>query len=303
MYYMFIIAPMTTAPIPVSKTVTIRDVNKELYEHFTTLATRFGDNLGQVFSRLIQSYGKPYNPLFLLPGARARFAMLHDHSSIEVIRDCDELVISKSDLEEAGADLHYIFRNIGHLVFDESVDNRTLMRHVLRIHKSNVETRGDVSRLFLKSINQSQMLSLYFQDLNPETTNITIRNVDEQTYSEFSTACQTARTKIGQAVNDLLKRSLPYFEISQILLHDPKLHDPDLIVLMLHEHLEVTPQDLQDLEGRKVLFHRIRDLIFSDSTDPKLFKDTVMGIYNCPQVIYPAAVPRLIRLSRTRSYP
>ncbi|MHA2502486.1 MAG: hypothetical protein ACXAE3_06445 [Candidatus Kariarchaeaceae archaeon] len=283
-----------------TKTVTIRGVNREVYDRFGQLSLAFGANTGQIFTGLIDSYGKQYHPM--LGHARMRMIMHDNSTSIEVIKDLDELTISRKDLVEAGENVRYIFRSIGKLTFDETVDNKTLLKHVLRIAKSEVETKGEISRLFLLSINQGKQLESYFANVDPEITNVTIRNVSEEVYTQFTASCHANKVKIGDAVTDLLKRALPHLEISQIMIRDHKINQ-EMIVLTMHPHIEVTNQDLLDLEGRQVLFHRITNIHFDDDVDGELFRDTVMGIYKCNNVRLGENIPRLLGKSRVHAYP
>jgi hypothetical protein len=168
---------------------------------------------------------------------------------------------------------------------------------------SLLETKGEISRLFLKSINQSKNLDAYFEDIDTELSNVTIHNVSEEAYNQFTVQCQTNKIKIGDAVTNLLKRALPHFEIGRIMIHDHKINPVDLIVLTMHESLDITNQDLIDLEGRKVMFHRIKHLKFDQNVEGSNFQETVIGIYNCDQVKIPETIPRLIRHSRVHQYP
>jgi len=286
-----------------TKTVTIRDVNKALYDQFALLSTRIGMNVGDLFSQLISNYGKRYHPFLVIPQSHEYITKLHEDNPIEMIRDIEKLTVTKHDLEAAGEEVRYIFRNIDHLKFDSSVNNEVLMKHVLRINKSGVETEGKISKLFLKSIIQRQIFDSYYDDLDKETTNITIRNVDEQKYAEFSAICQEQRIKMGDAVNELLKRGLPHFELSQILTTDPKINPLEVIVVGLHQYLEVSNQDLIDLQGRNVVFHRIDTLKFLDDVDNEIFKNKVIGIYNCTTVSFPKQIAKLLQLSRNKTFP
>lgn len=297
------IVRMQHTPQGPTKTVTIRGVNQELYERFSSLSSQFGDNTGQIFSHLISGFGKQYHPFLLQPGLRKQMVIQDSNYSVEVIADLNELILSKNDLIEAGENIRYFFRNVESLVFDESVDNKVLMNHVLGIRNSSVTTKGDVSKLFLKSINQGKNRDEYFADLDSTTTNVTIRNVSEDAYNEFTATCQTKGLKIGEAVTNLLKRALPHFEISQIMIHDNKINPVDTIVLTMHAEISVQNRDLLDLENRKVLFHRIKSLHFSSDVQKEQFLEKVIGIYNCDFVDLPDSVPKLIRHSRIHTYP
>ncbi len=274
------------------KTITIRGVNKELYDQFRKLATFYGANIGHVFSKIIANY-EMKRPLFI-PHMRSRHAK--QMKKFEIIENIDELTINKSDLIEAG-ELKYLFRNIRKLTFDSSVDNDTLLKYVYKIVNSNVITEGNISQLFLLSTLEDSP-----QIENNERKDVTIRNVDQDIYEEFVAKCQRDNKTIGDMVNSILARAVIEFEISHILAFELKVLPLETIVISSKDNVVVANKDLNEISSRKVLFHRINKLIFNNVSTEN-FINKVIGIYNCKNVSLPNNIPKLIRLSRVKNYP
>jgi hypothetical protein len=281
------------------KTVTIRGVDKHLYDQFVSLAGLTGSNIGHIFSFAIQSYTKDTHMFF---PRHFRRIVIHKQpeESIELIDNQSELILSKADLTSAGNHVSYMFKNIDRLVFDESVDNSTLLHHVNRIRKCNVEALGEISKLFLLSIDQSNINKL---PISTDLQNITIRNVSSVAYDEFVSNCQTNKKNIGECMNELLSEIIPHFEVIQILTHNLSSKALNPIVLSLHNKIIVTQEDLEALEERMVLFHRVHDLEFTKKIKNDTFIKSVLGIYNCERVKLPSDIPKLIKIARVKNYP
>ncbi|MFW9992433.1 MAG: hypothetical protein ACFFD4_10330, partial [Candidatus Odinarchaeota archaeon] len=124
-----------------------------------------------------------------------------------------------------------------------------------------------------------------------------------ENYDEFITACQLNGQKVGDAVNELLWGFVPEMEAFQILIHEINTNPHDGLVVTLLNNLEVTKADLNAIKDKKILFHRIKKLVFAPDIDKDVFVNTVVGIYNCDEVILPETVPKLLRLSRVKKYP
>jgi hypothetical protein len=278
-----------------TKTVTIRGVDKELYEKFSRLSSHLAPTIGSAFSILANTFGKEEMPgIFRGP---IRRVIHHLHSSIrtERIRNLDKLVVSKEDLIAGGKDVQYVFHNIGELIFDKSVDNTTFLQYIHRINNCHVKAEGKLSRLFLESIDQSTLRDF---PLSGEFKDVTIRNVDASVYDEFVLMCQQRELTIGEGMNELLQRFIPRFEVMTIITRIPAFDFSDTIVLSMRDNIDVHHEDLLQLEHRKILFHRVNSVKFDPDIPNQLFIDKVIGIYYAKNVILPPELPKLIALSR-----
>lgn len=274
-----------------TKTITIRGVNKSIYEQFIAFVPIAGKSTGELFTRIIAHYRKE-RPMHL-----KRHIKNKSDVRIEVVRDLDKLVLSSDDFESAGENVKFVFRNIKKLIFDESVSNKLLLKYVLRISKSNVQ--GKLARLFL--------LSTIDNKINVATTDekkdITIRNVGNEAYDEFISACQLENKTIAAVTDEVLSRAVIHFEISMILLNELQTEPLQILTIKGLDYIEVSNQDLEELEDRKVFFHRIEKLVFTNDVQYQTFSNTVAGIYNCGEVVFSKNIPKLIRLSRNQSFP
>ncbi|MFX0113582.1 MAG: hypothetical protein ACFFB3_03460 [Candidatus Hodarchaeota archaeon] len=279
------------------KTITIRGVDKNLYEEFIGLTKAWGRNIGFAFSRIISYYGKshPFGS-----GLHSILKRMHKPSpSLEVIEGLDDLTISKKDLTEAG-NVKYYFKSIGKLVFDEEIDNRTLLHHVYEIRDCQVKMPETVSSLLFHSLVRNPP---EYIPVDENLKDVTIRNVEKDTYDDFVATCQLKKKKIGDAVNEIFSRLIPEMEYRHILLLDLQVDPEDVLVVTSLDRLEAQARDLAEIQGRKILFHRIKELIFAQEVEKANFISAVIGIYNCDKVKLPPAVPRLIRISRVKEYP
>ncbi|MHA2363769.1 MAG: hypothetical protein ACXAC7_07410 [Candidatus Hodarchaeales archaeon] len=281
------------------KTVAIRGVDKSLYDLFISITKYMGRNVGYFFTRLIQHYQKEIPPFFGPPRMIKIFNKAFE--SLEIIENQEELIVTKEDLIIAGENVKYYFKDIKKLIFDETIDNKSLFKHVYRI-KDCTETimPEDISQLIMNSIKRVQIFN------KPKLDNlkdITIRNVDVTIYEEFVSSCQLNNEKIGDAVNNIFLSILPEIEVSQLIIHELHINPLDVLVISSLEEVFVQEKDLQDIDKRKVLFHRIKKLEFDQDIKKTSFIDHIIGIFNCEDVILPTSLPKLISLSRNKKFP
>ncbi len=281
------------------KTITVRGVDKHLYDQFVSLAGLASGSIGSAFSHAISAHKKEFQRYFIPHRIRKILHTYHDES-VEVIENQEELSISKEDLISVGENIKFVFKNINHLIFDETVDNKTLLNCVYRIRNCRVEAKGAISKLFLLSIDQSNIHKL---PISNEFKDITIRNVNSSAYDEFVSNCQVNKQNIGDCVNDMLSEIIPHYEVLQILAHETSLNTLHPIILSLHDELSISQNDLEEIKERRILFHRIKKLHFSEDITSETFIQSVIGIYNCDEVMLPPSLPKLLRLSRVKDYP
>ena len=108
------------------KTVTIRNIDEELYAKASALAKSIGETVGEVVNEALRVF------LSLAEGSyelvqRVREGMETTLKTV-TIGDLDELVVSRKDLEDVEGKVR--FRNIKKLIFDNTVDLETFSRKV-----------------------------------------------------------------------------------------------------------------------------------------------------------------------------
>ncbi|MHA1211923.1 MAG: hypothetical protein ACTSSH_05625, partial [Candidatus Heimdallarchaeota archaeon] len=108
-----------------TKDITLRGVNKELYDQFTTLSKKSGTSVGHFFSSILEGFIR--NP-WRLHGLR-RFGHGHVYGKKpEKISDLDKLIVTKKDLVAAGENTMFRFSNINELIFDSDIDAVTMVK-------------------------------------------------------------------------------------------------------------------------------------------------------------------------------
>ena len=276
------------------KTITIRGIDKDLYERYMALTKAFAHSTGFMFSRLISLYKKDRS----IELRHIRNTHRENEPILEIIKDLDELKITKNDLMDAGEKIKYYFKNVNHLEFDPDVDNKVLEKYVYQIHNCKVSMPDNISKLLMYSIIRSSKPITY----TPDTSgSITIRKVQAEIYDEFLSACQLNNEKVGDAVNFLLTQAIPQVEIAIIIMHELRENPLNFLTITTLDSLKVSKKDIEVIQERKLLFHRITDLEFAKDISSELFVEKVAGIYKCDNVILPETVPRLITLSRIKN--
>jgi len=111
------------------KTITIRNIDEELYAKASALAKSIGETVGEVINEALRVF------LSLAEGSyelvqKVREGMETTLKTITV-GDLDELIVSKKDLEDIEGRVR--FRNIKKLIFDNTVDLETFNRKVQSI--------------------------------------------------------------------------------------------------------------------------------------------------------------------------
>jgi hypothetical protein len=132
---------------------------------------------------------------------------------------------------------------------------------------------------------------------------ITIRNVDAKAYNEFVAYCQLNNRLVSEVVNVLLAQIIPEMEINQIIIGELQENPLDLLVISSLKKLEIKVDDLEQLNDEKIVFHRIKELTFSEKISNDLFISSVIAIYNCEEISLPNDLSNLLVASRVRKYP
>ncbi len=280
------------------KTVTIRGVDKTLYDQFVSLSKMWGHSIGRIFSRLITHYKKDF-PAVIGPH-RFRKILMGSIENLETIEGEKNLIISKEDLAEAGEKVKFVFKNIEKLTLKDDIDTKTILKHIHRIRNCNVTKPENVSNLIWYSLKRSP---IQYVPSEGSIKDITIRNVNKNIYDEFVSACQLNNQKIGEAINEILAQTNPEVEIIQILAHEIIADPLEFLIITSLNELQVSCSDLQELNDSKVLFHRVGYLQFNPDVKKVDFVKSVTGIYNCGKVDFPDSIPRLLQLSRVKTYP
>ena len=273
------------------KDITIRGVNKELYNQFTEQRTKLGFSAGQAFSSIISlEFHRPWS----LHGIRRPGGPMPHGSKPEIIRDLEKLSVSKKDLVSTGEKTMFLFRNIADLIFDEDVDGTTLVKHVKSISKSNVTFLGNVPKLIQLGLIRKHSKYIHPQD-KVSLKDITIRNVSAKLYDEFISKAKSESKTTGEYFSQILDHLVPYGEIRNIIT---EFRAKEILVVKNEEKLTITKKDLEVLGERGVIFYDVENLVFSKDIDQKLFLKSILRIIKCCKVILPVKIPKLIVLSR-----
>jgi hypothetical protein len=278
---------------PNLKTITIRDIDKDLYDRFMALSKVFGHSTGFGFTNLLHSYKSDRFSGF---GPHPRI-MKDTDFSLEKIADLDDLIVTKADFSEVGNKIKFFFKNVKQLKFANGVDNQTLEQFVFKIKNCNVIWPQRVSHLISHSLIRRKIPISSSALLTP----ITIRKVNSDIYDEFLSACQLNNKKAGEVVNELLRELLPEVELNIIIIHDFHENPLNFLTITSIDKLKVSAENLEEIHERKLLFHRIDNLIFDQNISGDLFIEKVAGIYNCKKTELPESVPKLIKISRIKN--
>ncbi|MHA1221000.1 MAG: hypothetical protein ACTSQB_04635 [Candidatus Heimdallarchaeota archaeon] len=284
---------------PQSKVITIRDLDKELFEDFVSLTRTWGKNTGTIFANILSNFLEYGGSNIFLPTFEKRLALL-DCKHLEIIDNLDELSIRKKDLTSLPEVVKFFINTIGNLSFAADIDTSTLLKYIYRIRNTNVNQPTKVGKIpFLSLLHNYSK----FHEGHREVKDVTIRNVLEQTWNEFIAASQVNNSAVRLMINQILWEVIPEMELTQILLSKVKESQANIYTISSQKTVTITKADLESIDTKKVLFHRIDELIFRNDITNKIFVEKVVGIYNCKKVVFPTTFSKLLRLSRVFEYP
>ncbi len=270
------------------KDITLRGVNKELYEQFMIHAKKHGLSAGDAFDSIIMIDKQPWRRWI----SRQRHR-LHSKAP-EIIRDLEKLVVSKKDLVAAGEKTVYLFSEINELVFEKDVDAVTLVKHVRLIRKCDTKFLGDIPKLIQLGIIRKRR-KYYHPSNQDQLKDITIRNVSIKLYDEFISNAKDLGKTIGEYFSEMLAHAMKFFDIGEIL---ETIGEREVLVVSEEEDLIISKEDLEVLDERGLILYDIPKIEFAKDIDQELFLKAVVRIVKCNQVVLPANIPRLIVLSR-----
>lgn len=283
------------------KIITIRGINETYYNQFQSLTRLMKTNIGPALSELITHYKKPMPPI--LGTTKMRGQVLNSFNSqsenLEIIDGIKELILTKDLLEQVGKNTKFILNNIENVMFEESVTNDLIIQYIFRITNSNVHIKGKISNLLLYSLCRTS------KDVSvpKNIKEVTIRNVNASAYNDFVALCQLHNESIGEAINSLWAQYIPEAEIMFIVTRQLNSNFKDLLVITNIDEVIVVEEELIELNDRKVLFHRISKLTFDKSITKDSFQKYVIGIYNCDSISLLSNIPKLLELSRVKTFP
>lgn len=282
------------------KVVTIRGISESYYSQFTSLTKLLGRSAGSAFSELIKHYKKPTPAILGTSKIKQMFLESFNVNAeyLEVVENLEELVLSKKLLEEAGTNVKFLFHNIKNLVLDQSIDNDVILNHVYRMTNSKVIVKGNLSKLIFYSLLRYPSQKRKKTD---DLRDITIRNVNTESYDEFISNCQLHGQSIGEGVNDLFAEFVPEAELMFIVINELNTKFKDLLVITSLDSVHITENDLIEVKNKRVLFHRIQDLKIDLGSES--FLEKIIGIYNCGKVEIHEEIPQLLKLSRIKKFP
>ncbi|MBD3189779.1 MAG: hypothetical protein GF308_04005 [Candidatus Heimdallarchaeota archaeon] len=279
-------------PTGETKDVTLRGVDKKLYEQFVESARKFGLSTGDAFNNLVFFMIK--QP-WLMHGPPLPRKERSRSPPPEVIKGLESLVVSKKDLTEAGEDAVFLFKDIGQLIFAKDVDGPTLIKHVKLISRSEVEFRGDVPKIIRLGLVRKKCE--YTSPTEEEALkDITIRNVSSSLYDEFLAKAKSEGKTTGEFFSMILANSLPFIEIREAV---GPMRKKKILLIVFEDRVQISTEDLEALGDRGVVFYGINELDFAKDLEQELFLNAIIKIIKCEKVILPKTVPRLIVLSRT----
>lgn len=282
-----------------SKVVTIRGLDKELFEQFSSLTKTWGKNVGEIFSRILKNFLEIGSTNIFMPSLEDRLKRMNC-TYLEIIENLDELVVQKQDLSSLPKGLKLYFYNIQKLVFSENIDTKTLLDYVYRIKNSAVFPPKNIPKLPYLSLFQN---SPEYIGKNRQLKDVTIRNVETKIWNDFMAHCQLNYSKVSIVINRILWEIIPEMEITQILISKIKEPLENLYLITSHKSVSVNQENLLKIKDKKVLFHRIDELVLQDDISQEIFIEKVIGMYNCNKIIFPKGFPKLIKLSRVKDYP
>jgi hypothetical protein len=200
-------------------------------------------------------------------------------------------------LTAAGKKTKFLFKNIGQLTFDQTVDNETLVKHVLIVIDSKVEFPEEISKVVQLGLIRKERPYKYPEN-EEELKDITIRNVIAPIYDEFLSEARKDGKKAGEYFSEILAHMSHIIIIGDELMEQKERHP---LIISFEENLKVAKSDLQYLKKRGIIFYKIKKLEFKKDIDKELFLETITKIINCKKVTLPANIPRLILLSRIKN--
>ncbi|MHA1205100.1 MAG: hypothetical protein ACTSRR_10910 [Candidatus Heimdallarchaeaceae archaeon] len=279
------------------KDVTIRNVDSELYDQFSTYAKKEGLTTGQLFNILFAGFiDQNISPF---RSARKRFHPIKRHERPEVISDIEELTITRKDLEVLKGKKTFFFIRINNLVFSEDVDGKLLSETIHAIRKcKNVKFKGDVPKLVELGLVIKKGSYIYPSD-SEKLKDITIRKVSKEVYDAFLAKSKEEEKTTGELFSETLAFYLPTFEIFEyIRIIERETRTFPLIIRDIKE-LSVSNNDLEQISPKKVIFYRIKKLTFEEEVTVQNFEKSIGKIIKCKQVFIPEKIPKLLALART----
>ncbi|NPE06646.1 MAG: hypothetical protein GNW80_00050 [Asgard group archaeon] len=270
------------------KDITLRGVNKELYEEFTVHAKKHGLSAGDAFDGIIMIDKQPWRKFI------DRHRPPRHGKAPEIIRDLEKLVVSKKDLISAGEKTMFLFSKINDLTFEKDVDAATLVKHVRLIRKCKTSFLGDIPKIIQLGIIRKRRAYTHPSNKD-QLKDITIRNVSIKLYDEFVSNAKDKGKTTGEYFSEILAHAITFFDISETL---STIEDREVLVVREEEELFISKTDLEVLGKRGLIIYSIPKIEFAKDIGQDLFLKTVIRLIKCDQVILPSSIPRLIVLSR-----
>ncbi|MHA1309158.1 MAG: hypothetical protein ACTSQN_17960 [Candidatus Heimdallarchaeota archaeon] len=281
------------------KVITIRELDKELFERFASLTKTWGKNVGEIFSRILENFLEIGSTNIFMPSFEERLKQMNC-TYLEVIENLDELTIQKHDLTSLPKGVKLYFYNIRKLIFSEDINTSTLLDYVFRIKNSAVISSKNIQKLPYLSLFQN---SSEYIGKNRKIKDVTIRNVNAKIWNDFIAHCQINASKASVIINRILWEVIPEMEITQILISKIKEPLDNILLVTSQKSVSINQKDLQEITDKKILFHRIEELNLEDDISQEVFVEKVLGIYNCKKVNFPKEFSKLLKLSRVKDYP
>ena len=118
-----------------TRNITIRGVDLEVYEAFTSKLREYNMNIGEAFNKMIQDVLENFDAIFNQSSNYDYYEQQRRLPRLS-IESHQELVINVKDLEETKSRIS--FRNIDSLSFDETVTKESFLKHVKDIRRCSM---------------------------------------------------------------------------------------------------------------------------------------------------------------------
>jgi len=122
-------------------------------------------------------------------------------------------------------------------------------------------------------------------------TDVTIRDIEDEVYNEFSAEARRQDKPIGELTTEAMGA---YLRSLQSAKESELKHTISAL-----EEISISKKDLEE-GGIQVNFFEVERLIFEDDVDIDTFEKYVMSIFECEEVDLPGQLPKLRVLSKCR---
>lgn len=121
-------------------------------------------------------------------------------------------------------------------------------------------------------------------------TDVTIRDIDDEVYNEFSAEARRQGKPIGALTTEAM--------VAYLRALQPSKSESEHTISGLEE-IRLSKKDLEE-GGIRVSFYEIQKLFFEDDVDIDTFEKYVNSIFECDEVDLPGQLPKMRALVKCR---